>query len=73
MQKRLALSAVFVVAAALALLPAREIQAASPFGPDLQAGPALLVQAQAKPGPGRCAPGKVWDSKRRACVSKKSK
>jgi hypothetical protein len=69
MQRMMVLTAVMAVA--LALSPAHELQAASPFGPGLQAGEALLVQAQAKAkGPGRCGVGKYWDRKKRDCVSK---
>ena len=70
MQNRLTLSAVLAIAASLVLLPAREIQAASSFGPNLQAGTSFLVEAQTKAGPGRCGVGKHWDSKKRTCVSK---
>jgi hypothetical protein len=69
MQRMMVLTAVMAVA--LALSPTHELQAASPFAPGLQAGEALLVQAQAKAkGPGRCGVGKYWDRKKRDCVSK---
>jgi hypothetical protein len=73
MQRMMVLTAVLAVAIALVLSPTRELQAASPFAPGLQAGEALLVQAQAKAkakGPGRCGVGKYWDRKKRDCVSK---
>jgi len=61
-----------VLAIALAFSQTRELQAASPFAPGLQAGEALFVKAQAKAkkGPGRCGVGKYWDRKKRDCVSK---
>ena len=69
MQKMMVITAVLAVA--LVLSPTRELQAASPFAPGLQAGEALLVQAQAKAkGPGKCGVGKYWDRKKRDCVSK---
>jgi hypothetical protein len=69
MQRMMVLTA--AVAIALVLSPTRELQAASPFAPGLQAGEALLVQAQAKAkGPGRCGVGKYWDRKKRDCASK---
>jgi len=72
MQRMMIPTAVLAVAIAIVLLPTRELQAASPFVPGLQAGEALLVQAQAKKGkgPGRCGVGKYWDRKKRDCVSK---
>jgi hypothetical protein len=75
MQGRMVLTAVAAVAIAIVLSPTGELQAASSFGPGLQAGTALLVQAQAKgpaeaKGPGRCGVGKYWDRKKRGCVSK---
>ena len=75
MLRRMVLTAVLAVAIALMLSPTRELQAASPFGPGLQAGTPLLVQSQAKApaqakGPGRCGVGKYWDRKKRDCVSK---
>jgi len=71
MQRMMVLTAVLAVAIALVLSPTRELQAASPFASGLQAGEALLVQAQAKAkGPGRCGVGKYWDRKKRDCVSK---
>ena len=69
MHKMMVITAVLAVA--LVLSPTRELQAASPFAPGLQAGEALLVQAQAKAkGPGKCGVGKYWDRKKRDCVSK---
>ena len=69
MQRMMVLTAVLAVA--VALLPTRDLQAASPFAPGLQAGEALLVQAQAKAkGPVKCGVGKYWDRKKRDCVSK---
>ena len=71
MQRLIGPTAVLAVAMALVLLPTRELQAASPLGPGLQAEDALLVEAQAKgKGPGRCGVGKYWDRKKRDCVSK---
>ena len=70
MQKMMVITAVLAVA--LVLSPTRELQAASPFAPGLQAGEPLFVQAQAKAkkGPGFCGVGKYWDRKKRDCVSK---
>ena len=72
MQRMMVLTAVLAVAIALVLSPTRELQAASPFAPGVQAGEAFFVQAQAKTkkGPGRCGVGKYWDRKKRDCVAK---